>query len=299
MAIYDLYEDECTDIQRSTISDPKIHGLTGIGEGCQYFSTGELESKGIWIQDVYDVPGGFKDSNGVLIKKLMEKFVSRQHDYQWKVTTYRKLVLLPGDFIRFHPKWELPEDLSVISYEENSDHELVLELGARQPTNSDVWEAYQDISYGYTAGYLQESHIDIQATAADFYILDPTHFTAPLGELTFAVPAEVLDATLLPRATLDLTIDFKTETVLKAGCCAVELKTDEVYRQYGNFIGWTPGSEIKQIDVTSWLTAGASNVITIGVYMANEYTVAHSAYTEHPVLTANGTMKFWKRKELA
>jgi len=296
MAIYDLYESECSDVRRSTTGEPKIHMLTGKGEGCQYHTTGDPDAAGIILWESVDVESGYKDADGILIEYVIDEYQVRQQDYQWAVTTRRKLILQAGDFIKFHPKYEQPEELSVISFEKNSDKSLSIELGSRQPDFSDAWEASQDISNGYAANYLLESHVSISATAADFYINDPAHPTAPIGELTFAVPADVKNADLLARITLDLSIELKTDKLLTVGCCAVELKTDETYRQYGNIIGWSPGVDIAEIDITDWITANASNVITVGVYMADEYSAAHAAYTDHPVLTANGTMKFWKRR---
>lgn len=295
--MYDLYEAECSEVSRSTASEPMVHCLTGKGMGCQYFSIEDEDVQGIWLHETIDVESGFLDA--LLVDYTIDEFLTRLQDYQWQVTTKRELMLSPGDIINFHPKWEAPEELSVMSLEEDESKDLTLELGARQPDYSDAWESSQSIGNGYSAGYMQESHLEIQATTPDFNINDPAHISAPLGELTFAVPDNVLATNLVPKITLDLSINFKTDKLLKVGCCAVELKTGSVYRQYGNFIGWTPGGEIKTIDITTWLTAGTSNVITIGIYAANEYTVAHSAYTEHPVLTASGTMKFWKRKALA
>jgi len=298
MAIYDLYEDECSEVRRSTTSEPMVHVLTGKGVGCQYWSFEDEEATGVILWEHLDIESGYKDASGLLVDYTIDEFLTRLQDYQWNVTTRRKLILQPGDFIEFHPKFEQPEELSVISFEKNSDGELEIELGSRQPDFSDAWEASQDRGNGYAASYLLESHVAVSATAADFYINDPAHPTAPVGELTFTVPADVKNADLLARITLDLSIDLKTDKLLTVGCCAVELKTDETYRQYGNFIGWSPGVDIPEIDITDWITANASNVITVGVYMADEYSASHAAYTDHPVLTASGNMKFWKRREL-
>lgn len=388
MAIYDLYEDECSKVKRSTTSDPMVHILTGKGVGSQYYSIEDEAATGVVLWEVIEVDQGFKDPDGLLVDYTIDEFLTRLQDYQWDVTTRRKLILLPGDFIKFHPKYEVPEELSVISYEKNSDGELQIELGSRQPDFSDAWEGSQDRSNGYSAKYLLESHASISSTASDFYINDVTHATAPTGSMVFDVPSSVKDTDLLARITLELSIELKTNKLLTVGCCALELKTASAYRQYGNIIGWSPGVDISEIDITDWISAPAEfdplyddlsagtltltgtwptggskliieaseasghidctgsitinspsgetitlsgageyasidtlvglptittsqldchlkitvtipNTITLGVYMAEDYSETHSAYTEHPVLTAHGTMKFWKRRAIA
>jgi hypothetical protein len=336
--------------------------------------------------EITEVESGFSDANGMLTDYVVDEYLARLQDYQWNVTTRRKLAILPGDFIKFYPNFEAPEELSVMSFEKNSDNELQIELGARQPDYSDAWEASQSIGNGYSSKYIQESHQSIQGTlSAEFYLNDPAHFSAPNGVLVFNVPANVKDTDLLPRITLDLSISAKTEKPLTIGRCALELKTNSMYRRYGNFVGWSPGVEIPTIDVTDWITAPGEydplydglttgtptlgtwpsggqklifiissvsghtdcagriavngsdevtttvagtyygttslsskpiintydldchleiivtipNSVSIGVYLAEEYSETHAAYTDHPKLTASGTMKFLKRKALA
>jgi hypothetical protein len=386
MAIYDLYEDECTDVKRSTVSDPMVHCLIGKGAAGNVFSFEDEDSTGIYLQEIIEVEQGFSDAGGMLTDYVVDEYLTRLQDYQWNVTTTRQLAIRPGDFIKFYPKHEAPEELSVISFEKNSDGELQIELGARQPDYSDAWEASQSISNGYSSKYVQESHQAVQGTLTEeFYLNDPTHFSAPVGELTFQVPANVKDADLLPRITLDLSVSAKTEKPLTIRCCALELKTNDTYRRYGNFVGWSPGVEIPTIDITDWITAPGEytalydglttgsltlgdwpadgeklifvvssvpshtdcdgriavngsdeititlpgtyygttllsakptidtydldcnveiiatipNKIQIGVYLAEDYQETHAAYTDHPKLTATGTMKFLKRKALA
>lgn len=300
MAIYDLYEDECIEVSRSTVSEPRVNCLIGKGAAGNVFSIENENTNEICLMEIVEVESGYLDTDGLLTEYVIDAFQARQHDYQWNVTTRRELAIKAGDFITFHPNFEAPEELSVISYEKNSDKELQIELGARQPDFSDAWEASQDISNGYSSKYIQESHQSITGSlAAEFYINDPAHFSAPVGSMVFEIPANVKDTDLLPRITLDLSISAKTEKPLTIGNCALELKKDGTYRRYGNFVGWSPGVDIPTIDVTDWITAPGPNTITIGVYMADEYSETHGAYTDHPKLTASGTMKFWKRKALA
>lgn len=296
-----LYENECSEVSRSVTSEPKIHGITSRGFGNQIFSTGEPTWRGIWLQGQYDVENGFLDSDGVLILYTSERLEFLQQDYQWEVTTLRKMIMRPGDPLEWHPAHEAIETLSAITIEKNSDGETILELGAKGPDFSDSWEKEQNISSGYTSKYLQPSHEDVSGTAGtlEFYPYDPTHAAGPIGEINFAVPEGVLDADILPRITMDLSIDFKTtNTVLVVGSCAIEIKKGGVYLRGGNIIGWTPGTTIKEIDVTDWIEAGATNTFSIGVYMAANYSASHDAYTGHPALAASATLHFWKRKDI-
>lgn len=389
MALYNLKESECKEVSRCTADEPRPHALTGIGYGGQYVTIFDTAYMGkIWLHSLYEIENGFSDSDGILSKYTADKFTRLIQDYEWKVTTKRKMsVLRPGDLIKFYPKHEDPEELPVVALERNEADELSIELGAKAPDFVDAHEISASSQLGFSTKILRESHESITDTSDEFFPNDVLHFSAPSGELVFDVPSNVKDTDLKPKITLDLSIDLKTEKTLDVGACAVELKTNDVYRRGGDFINWTPGQEIKEIDVTDWITApgeytalfdgvadggeltlgtwptGGSkliievstetghtdvdgsivvddpdavpnetitvdgvgtyrtttelaslpiistsglnchlkiivtipNTITVKVDMATNYSETHTAYTDHPAMVANGTMKFWKR----
>ena len=389
MVLYNLRESECKEVSRGTADEPRPHALTGIGYGGQYATVFDPAYTGaIWLHTTYEVENGFADGYGILWEYTTKKFERLIQDYEWKVTTKkRKLPMLrPGDFIKFYPAHEDPEELPVITMERNEADELSIELGAKAPDYVDSYEVSTGSQIGFSRGILRESHESITDASDEFYANDLAHYTAPNGEMVFDIPANVKDTDLKPMITLDLSIDLKTEKTLVVGACAVELKTNEVYRRGGDFINWSPGVEIKEIDVTDWITApgdytplydglaggelvlgtwptGGSkliievstesghtdcdgtitidnpdavphetltidgpgtyrsttalasipiistadldchlkiivtipNTITVNVFMAEEYSETHGAYTDHPAFVANGTLKFWKR----
>ncbi len=258
MALYTLKEDECSDVSRSTVADPKVHCIIGTGYGGQYFATADWSWRGIWIQEVYEVDNGFKDPDGILVDRATKKLIARQNDYQWKATTKRELVVMPGDYIKFYPEHEDAEELVIASYEENINGELTLELGARQPDQLDAAEIEDDISSGYTSKYMQESHADVNGQGTDdsekFEPADPAHIAIVPGELSWYVSGAVLADDLFPRVTLELSVSFDTTKVPIVGPCALELKWNELYIRYGNIIGWEPGLDIPEIDITDNLS---------------------------------------------
>lgn len=388
MALYDLRESECSEISRGTADEPRPHALTGIGYGGQYVTVFDPDYRGaIWLHTTYEIENGFADSGGILHEYTTEKFERLIQDYEWKVTTKRLMsVLRPGDVIKLYPAHEDPEELPVVTMERNQDGEISIELGAKAPDYVDSYEISTGAEFGFSTKTLRESHESLSDTSDEFYPQDPAHYTAPPGEMVFEIPSNVKDTDLNPRITLDLSIDLKTEKLLTMGACAVELMTNSVYRRGGNFINWSPGIDIKEIDVTDWITAPADftplydglaggelvlepwpsggsklivevsavsghtdctgtitidnpdavphetltidgadtyysetalthlptistadldchlkimatipNTITVNVFMAEEYSETHAAYTDHPKLVANGTLKFWKR----
>ena len=268
-----LYQDECTKAAKSITQEPRPHGLIATGFGDQIYTVADTEYKGkIWLWEQMDVENGFRD--GILVTQAVEKFQTLLQDFQWAVTTMRRLGSLhEGDTIKFHPTREDAIELPVITIERNSDGELSLELGARMPSRSDAWEAEQGISSGYTNKYMTSSHADIegQSTNEDddtrlFYPGDPAHISDG-GTIEFWVPGNVLDTDLRPKLTMDVSIDPESNESLYFGACALQFKMGGLHVRGGNIIGWTPGSEVKEIDVTSWLT-GQSTALFSGLSSA-------------------------------
>lgn len=258
MALYNLKESECKAVSRGTADEPRPHALTGIGYGGQYVTVFDPGYRGaIWLHTTYEVEGGFADGYGILHEYTTEKFERLIQDYEWKIDLKkRKLPLLrPGDSIKFYPAHEDPEELPVVTLERNEADELSIELGAKAPDWVDSYEVSSGTKIGFSTKILRESHESITDASDEFYANDPAHYTAPNGEMVFEIPSNVKDSDLKPKITLDLSIDPKTEKTLVVGACAVEMKTNDVYRRYGNFINWSPGVEIKEIDVTDWITA--------------------------------------------
>ena len=258
MALYNLRESECKEVSRGTADEPRPHALTGIGYGGQYATVFDPDYTGaIWLHTTYEVENGFADGYGILRKYTTDKFERLLQDYEWKITTKkRKLPLLrPGDSIKFYPAHEDPEELPVVTLERNEVDELSIELGAKAPDFVDSYEVSSGSKIGFSTQILRESHESITDASDEFFANDPAHYTAPNGKMVFEIPSNVKDTDLKPRITLDLSIDPKTEKPLVVGACAVELKTNSVYRRGGNFINWSPGVEIKEIDVTDWITA--------------------------------------------
>ncbi len=301
---YSIYEKDMINIQKSTPEDSKVHCLVGQGVGNQYHSLGDLSHKGFWNQDFYEVEHGFKDDGGILKSHVAEKYNQRQTDWQWRVavpqTEAGSLLLNPGDFIRIYPYHEKPEYMSC-QLIEDSPGQVVLELGARRPRYIDAWEVLQGMDRSYTDRYLRTAHQAITQSCT-FYPSDPAH-TATAGTTTFAVPAGVLDYALRPRITLSLRLNLTSNKSLNLGRVAVSIAVGGVLVPFGQLsattIGDAAGEGIPEIDITNYITANANNTITYNVYMALEFSDAHSDSTGHPQISASATMNFYKRGDIA
>lgn len=268
MAVYDITEDECTSSERSIAEEPRVHGLIGIGQGNQIFTIPDKTYMGkFWIWGKYEVDNGFLDSDGLLVEDTLEKFVNQITDFQWAITTKRRITgIRAGDFIKFHSKNSGIEELSTATISRDSDGNLKLELGARRPTRADAHEAEQDVGYGYDDSYISESHKNISGVSnssssdtRDFYPTDDAHVSTG-GSIRFWIPGSILDDDLIPRVTMKLSVDADSSLPLTFGACALELKKSGDYLRGGSFIGWTPGADLPDIDVTDWLTARATPI---------------------------------------
>jgi hypothetical protein len=59
-------EGHITEIYCDPASDPKVHCLTGIGRGNQYYSKADLTWQGVYVRGQYEFADGFKDADGYL-----------------------------------------------------------------------------------------------------------------------------------------------------------------------------------------------------------------------------------------
>jgi hypothetical protein len=262
VAKYELYLNECVSAERSIAEEPKAHGYIVTGYGNQIFTVVDKTHVGkIWLWKSSEVENGFLDADGILIEQANEKYLAQLIDYQWEITTKKRMSgLIDGDFVNFHSPNHGIEELSVATIERNSNGDLKLELGARSPNRADAWEAEQDIGSGYSDSYMVTSHKSISGVSdstskdtREFYPSDPSHSLSPGGDIKFWIPHSILASKLHPRITMRLSIDALASTDLDFGSCALEIFDGEDYLRGGSFPKWTPGADIPAIDVTDWL----------------------------------------------
>jgi hypothetical protein len=305
MTGYILEEEKLESIQKEVTGDPKIHCLIGHGTGNQYYAKADLRYMGIWCQDIYEVKNGFKDVNGILKPYTDAKYAQRQMDYIWSATYYQdvdhKLLLRAGDFVTLQPLHENAEYLSCQSVESTADGKIKLELGAKRPTFLDSKEVLQNSPHGFVDRYMRENHEAITITT-DFYPSDPTHEAVP-GSANFTVPDNVKNVGDRPIITISLSLRPKTNAAPDYGRVAIKFWAGSGWCDFSYLtattIGEAASDSLPEIEVTDLITAGASNVISIYVIMAKDYTTAHTVYTEHPAISMSATMNFYKRGELS
>lgn len=288
MTGYILDEDKLESLEKNVSGDPMVHALFGRGKGSQRYSVGDLTYLGpIWYQDWYEVENGFKDDSGNLKTFTDAKYEARKIDYVWKATFRQdeanKLLLNGGDFVTLQPHHEASEYLSANSIEITGSGEVSVELGAKRPTNLDSWEAMQGLSRGYTDRSFLQSHEDL--TPAQITFTPPA-----VGSIVFAVPDSVLTASYLPRIALSLTLAVQDDPDADIGRVAVRVKIGTTNINFGNIVATTIGGlEIPEIDVTDAITQNASNTVNIEVFAVTGTL---------PILSASGTMHFYKRSEV-
>lgn len=288
MTGYILSEDTLVSLEKNVLGDPMVHGLFGIGKGNQRYSVGDLTYLGqIWYQDWFEVENGFKDASGNLKTFTDAKYASRLIDYVWKATAKQdknhKMLLNGGDFLTIKPHHEAEEYLSANNIEYMGDGQATVELGAKRPTNLDTWEAMQGLSRGYTDRSFLQSHEDL--TPAQITFTPPA-----VGSIVFSVPDSVLTASYLPRITLSLTLAVQDDPDADIGRVAIRVKIGTTNINFGNIVATTIGGlEIPEIDVTAAITQNASNTVNIEVFAVSGTL---------PILSASGTMHFYKRSEV-
>lgn len=287
-------------IEKIATRDPRIACLTAKGLGNQYYSVADPNWKGHWTIDKVEVKNGFKDANGILIPQAIAKYTERQTDYRYRVKTNRNLFIMPGDYITLRPLHE-PEETSISCKSITEDIKtgtLTLELGKKRPKNADVWAAMKGISRGFSDRYLGQAHKS-ETQQATFYPSDPSHVGTG-GVVTVTVPSDVLNSSLRPRITVQVSLSLATNNNLEIGRGAIFINTNHGDVPVGCIGATTIGNQgaaIPEIDITKKVVTGGF-MLGVYFYMSSEASGSHSDYTGHPQILANFTINYYKRGEL-
>lgn len=307
MTGYIFEEQQLESIQKEVSGDPKVHCLIGHGTGNQYYSVGDLKYMGLWCQDIYEVKNGFKDDNGILKSYTNAKYTQRGTDYIWTITYNQDenhiILLNAGDFVTLKPLHESSEYLSCQNIQTSADGRVAIELGAKRPTFLDSKEVLQNSPHGFIDRYMRENHESITQTMT-FYPGDPAHAVAAgSNAVAFTVPDKVKTASDRPRITLSVSLSPKADTESAYGRIGMRVYVVDGYTPFGflvaSTIGKAFGDSIPEMDITDLVNENTSNTVALDIMMADEFSTAHSAYTEHPAISASLTMNFYKRGELA
>jgi hypothetical protein len=294
--LYELTEDDIDLLEKSVPQQAKIHSLTGMGDACQQYHTagGDLTYKGLWVADIYDFENGFRDANGTLIPYTNDEFARRQADYKYRIKTPRRLLMLPGDYIKINVDYEpveiLPSDTIEIS---SSDQSTTIELGGRDPDFVDAFEALQSFDEGYYDRYMIEYFGEITQSGT-FKFRDNNHFTCAPCVLGFAVPPDAKHADLNARITLD--VNFGMDNYVRRALgrwCAIVMTASRI--PAGRLTNFMLGDALTRIDVTDFVTENATTNFNFYLYLTGNFTGSHSDCTGHPDIQVSATMRFWKR----
>jgi hypothetical protein len=245
-------------ISKETASDPKVHGIMGIGYGGCYYSVEDTTYTGLRCYETYDVEKGFRDEAGTLIKAIDDLYAARQIDSQYSIGSTRKFQMYPGDCIKFYPKDAPPHVLSAFEIRESSEGVTEFDLGAKTLDFVDVEDARSSFPRGFTDKYLRDLTEALSKTDT-FHVSDPEH-KADAGELEYFVPPGIMDVKNNPRVTLSLSLskldsteNWKSGTTYVIGD-EVYQETDDEIRLYRCILGHDATSGRKPGSGASWET---------------------------------------------
>ncbi len=296
--IFTLHESQCKKWKKKSAKDPRPHALMGIGEGSQLYTKLDLTAPGVWFVSRYEVAHGFKDTEGFLISFTDAQYQALQTDYSWEVSTYNRLILNPGDFIRAESRFG--HDIltcNKITRSESGETELV--LGKPRPRFVDSWSALQGMTGGFTDHSLWSSNVSTTIQDTEFYPYDPTH-SGVAADMSFTAPSGCKDSSLIPRITMDLSLNYNTSDKVPTSQRVVfQVNINDQWFATGGFLITTPGVTLPSMDITSKVNAGASNNVKVYVRFAKDVSDTHSDYTGHPAMSASATINYWRRMKPA
>jgi hypothetical protein len=228
--LYTIREGEtgfCS-IGKSTASDPKVHGIVGIGMGGNYYGKEDTTYTGLRAYEKFEVENGFRDDLGILISKIDTLFAARQIDSKYNIGSNKIFQMYPGDYIKFYPKDAPPLVLSSFSIEESSSGVTSFELGAKTIDFVDVEDARNSFPRGFTDKYLRDLNDAVSKTGT-FYLSDPEH-KADACELEYYVPPGITDTKNNPRVTLSISLS-KLDSIENWESPHDYVAGDEVYQE--------------------------------------------------------------------
>lgn len=84
---------------------------------------------------------------------------------------------------------------------------------------------------------------------------------------------------------------------IELGRCAWRVEVEDTKVSFGAISASSIGSSISiaEMDITDLVTAGEDATIEISCRLKDEYPVSHTRYEAHPQISANATVKFYKR----
>jgi len=263
--LYTIREGEpgfCS-IEKSTSSDPKIHGIIGTGHEGQYYSVDDPTYTGLKLHEIREVENGFRGTDGMMQTVIDAHFEARQVDQEYEIEIAKSYLAYPGDYFKFYPKDSTPSVLKSFEIVESSDGITRLSLGGKTLNFADVEEARESKPRGFTDNYIRELRESLTSTCRIF-VSDLTHVATIVEEddadrfMNFYVPPGAKDAKYNAKITLALSLSpvddtemWETSTAYVIGD-EVYNDDDEIIKLYRCIVAHTSGAITEPGEGGSW-----------------------------------------------
>jgi hypothetical protein len=293
VGLYTLVDDDLITLTRQGKTKPRSHALIGYSDGAQYYSSVNFAHKGFFVVDTHEVSGGHADSEGILEPYTEDEMDARELDYLYRIETTRDLQVVPGDYINLQvtgtPRVLLPIEV----LEKSSSEVLSLQLGGKIPDSVDMWRARSSMDSAYIDGYLWVFREALTGSTTTKFADDVHDNTA--GSMNFVVPTGVKDSDKHSRILLDVSLSISSWVENQLHRWGVLITVDDKANQYTVVEQFLLGEAIQGLDVTDIVTANATNVVKVKVWMYGDWEETHSGATDHKTVSVSATMRFYKR----
>lgn len=188
--LYTIYENSitCSTLPPANRRCSALIGL-GIGDDAfqQRYTAMDLSYKGLWVEDIENIPGGFADTDGDMPTTIEDRFVARNNDTGYKVEWLDQMPFpKPTDHVKFLSDDRPPSIFQIKTAKLSSSSPTIVEIGSSE---DDLIDAFHPIS-----------------EITDIYSLEsPFNATSP-GSLSGNITIGDNDTGCIPR-TITGTID--------------------------------------------------------------------------------------------
>ena len=306
---FDICEGDIDDFSQKNAGTIKPTCLIGVGVGSKdcagIYCKNDPTQKGLWYMDVYQVPDnrGWMDATvsgdefnltGPIYDIVDGEYANRQDDDIYEITTSRwPHRPKPWDRVNLAMNMEAVKALSVASVKIDNKKKLVLELGGRRSEIMDAWNAKSALENMYLYNYLKEVKTPLSSSGT-IIIGDATHGFCAGYSASLTVPADVAQADLSHRVTLDITLDPNSVPAISQ----IYVTVNGGLGRFCEMPHYYSGDAINMIDITSLVNYGSASTFAVFVKIRAEWAASHTACSGHPVGNITLAVRSWKRISL-
>jgi hypothetical protein len=301
-AIFDLPEDLCSLVEQNESTERYVHGLTGLGIGSRdprhRYTKMDLDYKGVWYHDTFDVDEGFglwNDTGGLLRSMTDDEYARRRANVSWRIESvpFWSPRPNPGHYINLLLAGETHK-LRIESLALAMSGSQTMELGRRIDDLIDSFNPKSSLSDVYMYEYLEELYGGLSLNG-DIQLGDSVHGLCSGYSGSITIPDDVDDAGNNHRVTLDISISLKAATSHIIGPATVYVILGGTQSPEHVFKHYMIGDSINGIDVTAKMNYGVATTVAIYCQYQGNWLPAHGGCSGHPTANVNLTFHAYKR----